>query len=123
MHALGFLKKKLTRFDVENDLQHVLQCLIKSCDPYQVYLFGSLAKNNDTFTNQSDIDIYIILNSFSEIKSAKKSFYSNFSSSTYPIDIVWSDKDRFEKMGQIGGIDFIVKDEGELLYSKAQSEV
>lgn len=123
MYALGFLKKKLSRSDVENDLQHVLQCIIKHCDPYQIYLFGSLSKLNDTFTNQSDIDIYIILNSYSEIKSAKKNFYNNYRSSNYPIDIVWSDKDRFEKMSQIGGIDFIVREEGELLYTKAQSEV
>ena len=42
-----------------NEIEKLKECIVEQLLPMQIYLFGSYA--NNTFTNESDLDFYIVV--------------------------------------------------------------
>ena len=98
-----------------------LQRIVENCDPESVYLFGSAARGE--MTDASDLDFLVVLPDFADIKSLKSRYYRSSVARTVPVDTVFVKRSEFEKRSRIGGVCFVVADEGKLLYpSLSESE-
>lgn len=92
-----------------------LRRIIENCDPVSVYLFGSAARGE--MTDTSDLDFLVVLSDFADVKSLKSRYYRSGAERTVPVDAVFVKRSEFERRSRIGGLCFIVADEGRLLFT------
>jgi len=116
MSTLAFLKKRIPYDDVRQEVEASITKVADEINPYAIYLFGSLAR--DEFTDQSDIDLLIITHSVDDIRAARKAVAKIRPFSRFPVDVVWMSRDDFVKRANIGGIAQIVKEEGRLMFGE-----
>lgn len=113
MSTLAFLKKKIRFEDVRQEVEPAIEKIRAAINPEAIYLFGSLAR--DEFTDQSDIDLLIVMNQPSQIKLARQKVAKLRPLSRFPMDIIWMSADDFNRKSQTGGVAQIVKEEGRLM--------
>ncbi len=98
-----------------------LQRIVENCNPESVYLFGSAARGE--MTDASDLDFLVVLPDSADVKSLKSRYYRSSAERTVPVDAIFVKRSEFEKRSRIGGVCFVVADEGRLLYpSLSESE-
>lgn len=80
-----------------------------------VILFGSLARNE--MTAASDIDLAIIVDHPSRVKSAKETVRQcKRSSLTWPADLFICDREWYERRKNFGGICMAIASQGKILF-------
>lgn len=121
MHPLRITREKVSRRVVEAELKKMVNLLSHEAHPLAIYVFGSAARGE--FTDQSDIDIMVIMASNEEIKKAREKLKKHYPLSKYPVDLVWMLDEQFSKKKNIGGLCMIVNEEGRKIYSRETSKV
>ena len=111
--------------DFKNYIQDIVESL-KSINPYQIYLFGSVAKNRQE--EDSDIDIAVILDKDKMPKTFDEKLQDKVMvrnaifdlSLEVPIDLLVYSKPEFEKLKRINNpFAFEIIKKGSLIYEKA----
>lgn len=95
----------------------VCDAIVATISPKAIVLFGSFACGQ--MTDQSDIDLLILLNSQSEISSARKAVARIRPLSAYPLDVIWMAIEDYRQKRETGGIAEIAHAEGKLIYGDA----
>lgn len=112
----------LNRLIAQNLPEQEMAALIKKAVAYvfnhvpvgDVFIFGSAARREMKST--SDLDIAVIVPNEDLIKSTRKSLVSLCSYlEGLPVDLVVYDKTYFEEKSQIGGLPFVIREEGQKL--------
>ena len=116
MSTLAFIKKKLPSEVADREVLTVVSKLQAVISPVAIYSFGSAAR--DQMTDQSDIDLLIIMASESDIKTARSAVSKIRPLSTFPVDLVWMSADLFRAKSKIGGLAQIVIEEGKLVFGE-----
>ena len=89
--------------------------IFKFTTPIQIYLYGSIL--SEKFDPYSDVDVLIIYKDEMEATQSIKKLQENRShlKLDFPIEFVCVSKDEFKKKSQIGGLYFVIAQEGEVI--------
>jgi predicted nucleotidyltransferase len=104
----------------EHWIQWELKRLKSSGDPSQIWLFGSAARN--ALTTNSDLDFLVLFKTTADLKRGRKIYHSSSQKHLGPVDVIFSTESEFESKSQIGGIPFVCRVEGKLLF-EAKNEL
>ena len=98
------------------EIEELKDHFVKQLLPVQIYLFGSYA--NNTFTDESDLDFYIIVSDgVSDIAAETTKAYKAIRRvKKHPVDIIVGTKSRFESRKGIPSVENEVYRKGVLLY-------
>ena len=98
-----------------NEIEKLKECIVEQLLPVQIYLFGSYA--NNTFTNESDLDFYIVVKDVADIPAeTAKAYKAVRRVKQHPVDIVLGTRSRFEARKDIPSVENEVYRKGVLLY-------
>ena len=106
-----------------NEIEELKEQFVSQLMPLKIYLFGSFA--NDTYTEESDFDFYIIVND--EIKNLKdlttQAYRSIRKIKKRPVDIIVGTENTFENKKNIPSVENEVVKKGVLLYESGNKKV
>ncbi len=108
------LAKPISRKDVEPVIGEELAAILASCDPINVFLFGSAAR--DDMTEDSDLDLLVVVADSANLKEIKKKYYCRRKSHMWPVDILFMKQSAFQAKSGIGGVAMLCIQEGVLLF-------
>lgn len=99
-----------------NEIEELKNQLIDQLLPVKIYLFGSYA--NNTYTDESDLDFYIIVQDGVADLPAEttKAYKAVRKVKRHPVDIIIGTKSRFEERKDIPSVENEVYRKGVLLY-------
>lgn len=99
-----------------NEIEELKECLVEQLLPMRIYLFGSYA--NETFTNESDLDFYIVVKDDISDLSAEtaKAYKAIRRIKQRPVDIILGTRSRFEARKAIPSVENEIYRNGVLLY-------
>ena len=105
-----------------NEIEKLKECIVEQLLPMQIYLFGSYA--NNTFTNESDLDFYIIVSDEVSDLAAEttKAYKAIRTVKKRPVDIILANKSHFETKKNLPSVENEVYQKGVLLYD-ARNEI
>lgn len=106
-----------------NEIEELTNRFVEQLLPRQIYLFGSYA--NNTYTNESDFDFYIIVqDDVADIPAETTKAYKAIRRvKRRPVDIVVGTISRFEARKEIPSIENEVYRKGILLYDAGNQGV
>lgn len=107
------LAKKLDQALVTSLVQGELAEILAICQPIEVFLFGSAAR--DEMTDASDLDFLVVLPDQTDLKAIKKRYYCRKKQHDYPVDIIFMMESDFKQKAKIGGVAMICANEGRRL--------
>lgn len=113
MSTLAFIKKKLPESEAATLVKRILKMILSEIEPRAIFLFGSAARNE--LTDQSDIDLLIVMPSDTAIKSARKKIAKIRQQFGVPVDLVWMTTEEYQRRISIGGLAQVVHEEGVLI--------
>lgn len=98
------------------EIEEMKKCFVERLLPDRIYLFGSYA--NDTYTDESDLDFYIILPDGATDLAGEttKAYKAVRTVKRRPVDIIVGTKSRFEERKEIPSVENEVFRKGVLLY-------
>lgn len=106
------MAKPLPDADRMDLLTRVRQFIQASGAQYEeVLLFGSVV--NGPFTEYSDIDLLVIVESEEEISDARSQLSGLSTFLKWPVDLIVCSRQHFEERAQVGGLFALVKANGE----------
>ena len=112
--------KKLTAEEASQlvliELNHILKCQGIT----QVWLFGSAARNE--LTDASDLDFILTFPDTKTLKWGRKKYFSRRRRKVFPTDVLFILHSEFERLGALGGVCFVCKSEGKLLFQNIKAE-
>lgn len=99
-----------------NEIEDLKNCFVDQLLPVRIYLFGSYA--NNTYTDESDLDFYIIVrDDVSDLLAETAKAYKAIRRiKQRPVDIVIGTRSRFEARKEIPSVENEVYRKGVLLY-------
>jgi predicted nucleotidyltransferase len=112
--TLAFLKKKKPQDEADKEIKKVRDTILRALNPEILILFGSYARGE--MTDQSDIDILIVMSDPSEISSARKSLAKVRPINDVPLDVIWMSSEDFHAKKSVGGVAMVASEEGYQLY-------
>jgi predicted nucleotidyltransferase len=101
---------------VSDELSHIMQCSQLS----QVWLFGSAARNQ--LTEASDLDFILTFPNTDALKNGRKTYFSLRRKKTFPTDVMFILQSEFDRLSVLGGVCFVCKSEGQLLFQRNTQE-
>lgn len=102
---------------VDEAVQILLTSILGAGPVHAVYLFGSAARGE--MSDQSDIDLLIIMPTLSDIRPTQKNLRHIQTVSPFAVDLVWVDISTFERKKDLGGICFTAHNEGHCLFRQS----
>jgi predicted nucleotidyltransferase len=98
------------------EIEELKNNFVNQLSPVKIYLFGSYA--NDTYTNESDLDFYIIVSDeVSDIAAETAKAYKAIRKvKRRPVDIIVGTQNRFDERKEIKSVENEVYRNGILLY-------
>lgn len=120
--AAIFKEKELMSMPT-SEIRELTKHFVDQLLPVRIYLFGSFADN--TFTERSDFDFYIIVNdAVSDIPAETTKAYKSIRKvKQRPVDIIVGTVSRFETRKEIPSIENEVYRKGVLLYDETSQRV
>lgn len=97
-------------------VQQEVQRLVSHCSPEAIFLFGSA--RHGLMTTASDLDVLVVLPDGCDVGAAKTRYYRSARQNTVPVDVLFFTQTEFDRRSKLGGICFVVAEEGALIYSK-----
>ena len=101
---------------VLDELSYIMQCP----DLSQVWLFGSASRNE--LTEASDLDFILTFHDATALKLGRKTYYSIHRRKVFPTDILFILQSEFDRLSLLGGVCFVCKSEGKLLFQGRKTE-
>lgn len=116
MTLARFTATKLTSEQTNTLIKNVVTDFAMLPGLQAILLFGSAA--NETMTTASDIDILLVLDTKENVALSRKLFPSLRKHSTWPMDLLCIDVETFKQKSQIGGICFVARTEGKVIFGE-----
>lgn len=106
-------------YEIEELTKHFVEQLL----PVRIYLFGSYA--NNTYTEESDLDFYIIVPDgiLDLVAETTKAYRAVRRVKKHPVDLIVATKSRFEARKGIPSVENEVYRKGVLLYDSGDERV
>jgi predicted nucleotidyltransferase len=105
--------------DLMPEVLRFVDCIKNVAGIESVILFGSLARNE--MTAASDIDLAIIVDQPSRVKSTKETVRQcKRSNLTWPADLFICDREWYEKRKDFGGICMAIASQGKILFERSK---
>jgi predicted nucleotidyltransferase len=114
MSLTRLLARKLARQDQDRLVQRSLAEILKVCKPRKVILFGSTALFE--MTEASDLDYVVGVGSRDEVKTTQQLLNRVAAKIDWPMDCLVIDEDHFTEKAAEGGVYFVAKTEGKVVY-------
>lgn len=111
--SMGYGKLLARRLNLNEQtelIKRLYQEIVSLVAPYQVILFGSASRYE--MTESSDLDVVVIVTNIEEIKSVQKSLNQLSRRIDWPVDCLVIDLNSFENKSKVGGVYFVIKEEG-----------
>jgi predicted nucleotidyltransferase len=108
------LAKKLAPEAVKRLIEQEVANILRTCQPEAVILFGSAALGK--MTDSSDLDFVVIFAEASQVDSSRRNYYCSSHPRTWPVDILFIDREDFERKSRLGGVYLIAAQEGKIVY-------
>lgn len=116
MMPLSLTRKSIDKDFLEQAIKELLAAFSAVDDIEDIYLFGSAALGK--MSDQSDLDVLVIVSKLELIRSAQIQLRHIQKVTPFPVDIVWVDREGFERKKHIGGVCYLAVNEGRHLFSK-----
>lgn len=97
-------------------VQKSLAEILAVCKPCKVILFGSAAVFE--MTEASDLDYVIVVENRVEVKPTQQLLNRVAAKIDWPMDCLVIDEDQFKQKSGEGGVYFVAKTEGKIVYQK-----
>ena len=110
MGILRLSREPVKQEFVRNEAEKIASIIHRVLKPKSLFLFGSAARGE--FTSQSDFDFLLLYSSGEDLRKGQKLLRSIYPISEYPVELVWMLDDDFATKMKIGGLPFIVAQEG-----------
>ena len=104
----------LSRTDTKEIVTRKLRWILSACDPLEIWLFGSAAR--DAMTDASDVDIAIVFEDADVLAAARRRLYDTPRTDEWPHDIVFFVADDLRHRSTIGGLPMLIIEEGTKIY-------
>ena len=114
MTLARFTAVPLPLADVEKLLQNVVDDFKEIPGLCSIFVFGSAARG--TMTDASDLDILLVFHSKEDSHSAHRSVSRYRKKAVWPMDFLCVDQKTFHDKSQIGGVYFVIREEGKMIY-------
>jgi predicted nucleotidyltransferase len=99
---------------IDSYVDQVLQFTLARCNPELVILFGSAVSGR--FDQMSDIDLLLVFSDISESTKARRNLYSGRPLQSHSVDFVCMSRIDYDRKKDCGGIAFVAKNEGRILF-------
>ncbi len=93
-----------------------LRWILETCEPEEVWLFGSAAVN--AMTVASDIDLALVFADEHRLTSCRKRLYARPRPDTWPQDLAFFVRDDFHRRAGIGGLPMLIVQDGRRVFSR-----
>ena len=108
--------KALAASEIESIVQSSLSDILKTVSPQMVILFGSAVCGK--FDDASDLDFVVVFEDRYQAAAGMKSLYRMNRSVQKPHDFICVDQDTFQRKSEMGGVLYVAKREGKVLFSR-----
>jgi len=115
MSLVKLTAKRLSDKEVDTLVNAFLQELKDLPEIEEIILFGSAARGE--MTDASDIDLVAIFPTQETARFGSRLFHKN-RKTFWPVDILFVDRAHFLSRSDLGGVLFIAKEEGKVLFRK-----
>ena len=109
-----YFSKKISWQDRQDEFDEFLKHLVAIYSPDCVYVFGSFLE--EKFDECSDFDVLVIFGDSHAAKNAWRKRTQLRSRVTRSFDLVAIDKEAFDRKSAIGGVAYLAKTEGKLVF-------
>jgi len=116
MKPMLSLKKRIDSGLLLKEARQMADRIVASVNPIMVVCFGSVATGSTT--DQSDIDLLIVLDDLDNIMEARRKFLPFRKDYSVPLDLIWMNVSDYNRKKNIGGIAMIAHEDGIILYEK-----
>ncbi len=118
---LKLLAKPLTREQIQNLVQAKVDWIVHTCNPRQVILFGSAARNE--MTEASDIDLIVIVDDNENTRAMHHLLAKTRPKDSWAQDLILVTQSEFvKKVQKGGGACWIANSEGITVYQRKTNE-
>jgi len=104
--------------DIDAALRALIEKILSVSQPEAIWLFGSAARG--TAQQGSDLDLAIVYTSAAEALVAKRAVYGLAPLSEWSVDLLFFDRATFEAKKRVGGVCFVIQEEGRIVYRKGE---
>lgn len=104
----------LSEAEAHRIIQTKLQWILESCEPEEIWLFGSAA--TDTMTVASDVDLALLFRNAAELSACRKSLYAQSRPDAWPQDLAFFVVADFYERAAVGGLPMLIVQEGKQLF-------
>ena len=115
-----FASVPLPLAEIDRLVRERVAWILSACTPSRIFVFGSAASG--AMHAGSDLDLLVILFDGSDVRAAERAILGRPPPHFVPMDLLVYDESTFERRAQIGGVCFIVKKEGKLIFSQESAE-
>jgi predicted nucleotidyltransferase len=115
---MGLVKltaKKLSQKEVDSIVTGFLNELKELPEVEEIILFGSAARGE--MSEASDVDFVAIFPAKAGARVGSKQFHKN-RKNFWPVDVLFVDREHFESRSQLGGVFFVAREEGKILFRR-----
>lgn len=95
-------------------VERKLQWILESCEPEEIWLFGSAA--TDTMTVASDVDLALLFRNQAELSACRKALYAQPRPDAWPQDLAFFVVADFYERAAVGGLPMLIVREGKRLF-------
>ncbi len=119
MQPLRITRKLVDSATVQAAVMEVVREIRKAGAVEAIYLFGSAACG--TVTDQSDLDFLIVCLDHQTIRDTQKKLRHIQTLTSFALDLVWVDLQRFKRLKDVGGVCFVAYHDGQRLFPDTES--
>lgn len=108
--------RKLSLSEIQTHVDGLLEDFSHLDGLKRILLFGSAARG--TMSEASDIDAVLIFDSLENASYYRKKIHSLRVKTKWPADLICVDEAQFNERSQIGGVLFVAREEGCVLFER-----
>ena len=116
MTVARLLAVQLTQEQISLLIKNVVDDFSEIPGLLSIILFGSACAG--TMTNASDLDVVLLFETESAAGYARRNIGTYRIKSIWPMDLLCVDRATFERKSKIGGIYFVARDEGRVIFGR-----
>ena len=114
-----FRPAALSKTDTRSIVERKLGWILSACDPREVWLFGSAAR--DSMTEASDVDLAVVFEDRATLAASRRTLYATPRPDEWPHDIVFLVAEDLYGRSIVGGLPMLIVEEGRKIYERGAS--
>ena len=114
-----FRPAALSKTDTRSIVERKLGWILSACDPREVWLFGSAAR--DSMTEASDVDLAVVFEDEHSLAASRRRLHAAPRTDEWPHDIVFFVAEDLYGRSIVGGLPMLIVEEGRKIYERGAS--